>query len=240
MKSQANASKKQYEVAINTAKQNNQGISSAQANLRSAQAQVAIAQKAVNDNTIRAPFSGFISERKVSVGEYITTSTGLVTLVRTSPIKLNLQIPESDSAKVRTGMSVSINVAAYPDRQFAGIVTAINPSLEATSRAVIVEAQIDNGDNLLRPNMFATGRVLQPGGSEGVFVPKTAVSANNNTDSKRIYTIVDGKAKLIVIQTGIEEGNFVQIISGLDGSETVATSNLNQLFDGVSINIVGQ
>ncbi len=240
LKSQANASKRQYEVAINTAKQNNQGISSAQANLKSAQTQVAIAEKAVSDNTIRAPFSGFISERKVSIGEYVTTSTSLVTLVRTNPIKLNLQIPEADSSKVRTGMSVSINVAAYPDRQFAGIVTAINPTLVATSRAVIVEAQINNSENLLRPNMFATGRLLQPGGTEGVFVPKTAVSANNNTDSKRIFIIVDGKAKLVVIQTGAEEGNFVQIVSGLEGTETVATSNVNQLFDGVAVNTVGQ
>lgn len=237
LQAQSNASRRQYEVAINTAKQNNQGVESAEANLKNARAQTALAQKAVTDSTIRAPFSGFISERKVSAGEYITPSTPVVTLVRTNPIKLNLQIPEAETAKVNVGMSVSITVSAYTDRSFAGRVTAIKPSLETASRAVVVEAQIDNAENLLRPNMFATGRLLQAGGENGIFVPKSAVIEDRNTNSRRVFTIVDGAARLVVIQTGEEEGDAVRVTSGLDGTETVATTNVNQLFDSVPVRV---
>jgi RND family efflux transporter MFP subunit len=196
-----------------------------------------VAQKAVSDSTIRAPFSGFISERKVSAGEYITPSTPVVTLVRTNPIKINLQIPEAETAKVKIGMSVSITVSAYTDRSFAGRVTAIKPALETVSRAVVVEAQIDNAENLLRPNMFATGRLLQPGGENGIFVPKSAVIEDRNTNSRRVFTIVDGAARLVVIQVGEEEGDAVRVTSGLDGTETVAITNVNQLFDSVPVRV---
>lgn len=240
LRSQANASRRQYEAAINTAKQSNQGIMSAQASYSNAKTQVTIAEKALADSTIRAPFSGFISERLVAAGEYVTTSSKLVTLVRTNPIRLNLQLPEPDTSKIRVGIPVSITVSAYSGRQFAGRISAINPSLDSNSRSVIAEAQIDNSENLLRPNMFASGRILQEGSVSGVFVPKTAVSANNNTDSKRIFVIVDGVARLKVIQTGIEEGDHIQIISGLEGNETVAVSSLNELFDGMPVQVTAQ
>ena len=235
LKAQASASRRNYEVAINGAKQGSQGVESAEANYRNAQTQVAMAQKALNDTTVRAPFSGFISARKVSAGEYVTPSSPLVTLVRTNPIKINFQIPETETAKVQVGLSVSVSVSAYPDRNFAGRVTAIGPSLESASRAVTVEAEINNSENLLRENMFATGKILQEGGSNAVFVPKSAVVEDRNTNSRRVFIVKDGVARLIVVQTGEEEGDMVRVTSGLDGTEVVATSSLDQLFDGVPV-----
>ena len=235
LESQSIASRRQYEVTINAAKQNNQGIESAEASYANARTQTAIAQKAVSDSTIRAPFSGFISERKVSAGENVTPATPLVTLVRTNPIKINLQVPETETAKVRVGLPVSVSVSAYPDRNFAGRVTAIGPTLEAGSRAVIVEAEINNSENLLRANMFATGKILQEGGVNAVFVPKSAVLSDNNTNSKRVFIIADGVARLVIVQTGEEEGEMIRITSGLEGTETVATSNVAELFDGVTV-----
>ena len=240
LRSQANASKRQYEAAINIAKQSNQGVYSAQASYDNAKTQVAIAEKALADTAIRAPFSGFISERLVAAGEYVTTSSKLVTLVKTNPIRMILQIPETDTAKVSVGVGVSISTAAYPGRQFAGRITAINPSLDQQSRAVSIEASIDNDENLLKPNMFATGRILQSGTVSGVFIPKVAVQSNTSTDSKRVFVIVDGKARIVVVQTGIEEADHIQITSGLDGTETVAVSGFNELFDGVPVAVTAQ
>lgn len=235
LRSQANASRRQYEAAINSAKQSNQGIMSAQASYSNAKTQVTIAEKALSDTTIRAPFSGFISERLVAAGEYVTTSSKLVTLVKTNPIRIVLQVPETETSKVSVGVGVSITTAAYPERQFSGRVNAINPSLDQRSRAVSIEALIDNSENLLRPNMFATGRILQSGSVSGVFVPKAAVENNTSTDSKRVFVIVDGKAKLVVVQTGIEEADHIQITSGLTGEEVVAISGFGELFDGIPV-----
>ena len=132
-------------------------------------------------------------------------------------------------------MSVSVSVAAYTDRNFAGRVTAISPSLDSGSRAVIVEAEINNSENLLRANMFATGKILQEGGENAVFVPKTAVLEDRNTNSRRVFIVQDGVARLVVVQTGEEEGEMVRVTSGLEGTETVATSNVSQLFDGIPV-----
>ncbi len=184
---QANAARQQLENAQNSARQNNQSIASARAALEGARSQVGLAQKAVNDTTVRAPFAGYISERPVAPGEYVTPASKIATLVRTNPIKL-LQLPETDAGRVRQGMSVSVTVAAYTDRQFAGQVTAINPTLDATSRSVIVEAHLQNSDNMLR-HMFASARIVMPGGERGVFVPASAIVTEQTTNASRVFVL---------------------------------------------------
>jgi len=237
VRAQANATRQQSEVVINTARQNNQAIVSARAALGNARAATGLAEKAVSDTIIRAPIAGYIGERPTAVGEYVTPASRIATLVRTNPIKVRIQLPEADAGRVRMGTSVSVNVAAYPDRQFAGQITAVNPSLEASTRAVIVEAQVENSENLLRPNMFATIRIVQPGSGAGVFVPRAAVVADPNTNSYRVFVIEENTARLVVVQVGEEENNSIRITSGLSGGERVATSNVEQLFDGASVRV---
>ncbi len=235
VRAQASATRQQSEVVINTARQNNQAIATARAGVESARAATALSQKAVNDTVIRAPLAGFISERPTAIGEYVTPASRIATLVRTNPIKVNIQLPEASAGQVRAGMSVSINVAAFPDRQFAGRVTNINPSLDAATRAVIVEAEVDNSENLLRPNMFATARILQPGGGESVFVPRSAVLQDPTTNTASVYVLEGDTARNRQVQIGTEEGDLVQIITGINADDTVATSNIQQLFDGATV-----
>lgn len=235
VRAQAGASRQQYEAAINNASQNNQGIASSQAAVETARAATAIAQKAVSDTIIRAPLSGYISDRPTAVGEYVTPASRIATLVRTSPIKVNIQLPESDAGRAHVGMSVSINVSAYPERQFAGQVTAVNPTLDIASRAVTVEAQIENSGNLLHPNMFATTRILQPGGGTSVFVSRAAVLQDPTTNTATVFVVENGTARARAVQIGQEEGDTTQIITGVNEGETIATSNVEQLLDGVKV-----
>jgi RND family efflux transporter MFP subunit len=235
IQSQANATQQQAEVVINTARQNNQAITTARGNLDNARAATALAQKAVNDTNIRAPFAGFVSERPVAVGEYVTPASRIVTLVRTNPVKVSISLPEAEAGRVAVGMSVSVAVAAFPDRQFAGQITSINPSLEAATRALIVEAQVENSENLLRPNMFATVRVLQPGGTESVFVPRSAVLRDPTTNTASVYVLEGSTARSRQVQLGVEENDTIQILSGVSAGETIAASNIEQLFDGATV-----
>ncbi len=227
--------KEQLDAAVNIAKQSNQAIVSAQANVEAAQAQVRTAEQAVADTVVRAPFSGYISDRQVAVGEFVSTATVLATLLRTNPIKIQIQVAEADVPTVKLGAGVSIEVPAYRDRRFSGTVTAVNPAVDPTSRSAMVEASIENGDNALRPGMFATARITREGGTTGIFIPKAAVYNDQATQSYRAFVIVDGVAKLRVLQLGIEEGDSVQIMSGLAADETVATSNLDQLYEGAKV-----
>ena len=104
----ADAARQALEAAVNAAKQNNQAIASAQAGVQAAQAQVGIAEQAVADTVVRAPFSGFITARPVAVGEYVASSNPIVTMVKTNPIKINVQIPQADIPAVAIGAGVSI------------------------------------------------------------------------------------------------------------------------------------
>jgi multidrug efflux pump subunit AcrA (membrane-fusion protein) len=234
-RAQANAARQNYELAMNVARQGNVGIAAAQAQLESARSQVGLARKALNDTTITAPFSGYVSDRPVAAGEYVTPASKVATLLKTNPIKLRLQVPELDAARIRVGMEVEASVDAHPDAKFTGKVSAINPAVEITSRAVVVEVQFENPNNQLRPGMFATARILQSEGGEGVFVSRNAVMDDPDTNSSRVYVIEGEAARLRVVQLGEQDGDAVRIVSGVSAGETVATSNLEQLYDGATV-----
>lgn len=234
-RAQADAARQQYETVLNTARQSNQGIATAQAALEATRAQVGLARKTVADTVIKAPFAGYINDRPVAVGESVSTSTKIATLLRINPIKLRLQLPETETGNVRLGMTVTARVSAFADRQFEGKVTALTPALEQNSRTLTVEVSLNNAQNLLRPGMFATAQIFRPAAGAGVFVPRTAVFADKNLNASLVYLIEGEKARARAVQTGEQQGDLVQIVSGVKANDTVITSRLEQLFDGAQI-----
>lgn len=234
-RARANAAKEQLDSAVNTAKQNNQAIVSANAALDAARTAVSIAEQGVVDTLIRAPFSGYVSARPIAVGEFVSTASIVATVLRTNPIKIFIQVAEADVPSVIVGRGVSLDVDAYPTRRFAGVVSAVNPAIDPASRAATIEASIENSDNALRQGMFATVRITREGGATGVFVPKSAVFNDPTTQSYRVFVIDQGIAKLHVVQLGTEEGDSYQILTGLDADQPVATSNLEQLYEGAKV-----
>jgi multidrug efflux pump subunit AcrA (membrane-fusion protein) len=229
------SAREQLDAAVNAARQNNQAIASAKAAVEAAQTTEANARRAIADTVIAAPFSGFISNRPVAVGEFVSTASIVATILRTNPIKAQIQVAEADVPSVSIGRGVSVEVDAYKDRKFAGYVSAVNPAVDPTSRSAQVEAKIENSDNALRTGMFVTATITKEGGGVGVFVPKAAVAADPTTNSYKVFTVKDGVAHLKVVQLGTEETDSYQIVSGVDADETVATSNLDQLFEGAKV-----
>ena len=239
-RARVNAARQQLEAAANAARQNNQAIRAAQAAVDASRTRVETARQAIADTIIRAPFSGFVSNRQVAVGEFVTTATPIITLLRTNPLKLQMQVGEAEVPGISIGMGVSLEVEAFKDRKFAGTVTAVNPSVDPTSRAAIIEASVENSGNMLRSGMFATARITRQGGNVGIFVPRSAVLSDPTTQSYRVFVIQDGVAKLRVIQLGTEENDSVQILNGVNADEMVATSNLPQLYEGAKVQVVQQ
>ena len=236
---QANAARKQYEAAENGARQGWFGVETSQASLAGVKAQLAAAEKALADTTIRAPFDGYVTARPVAVGQYVamTPPTKIANLVKIGVLKLQLQTPEQRASQVKTGMTVNARVAAWPDRVFTGKVTAVNPAVDPSSRVFIVEAKFDNGHAELRPGMFATAKVMLPGGENAVFVPRPAVARDKTTDSYQLFAIENGVARLKVVVPGEPDGDRIRIVSGLNGSETVAMSRLAELYDGAAVEV---
>jgi RND family efflux transporter MFP subunit len=234
---QANAARQQYEASLNAARQAWGGVEGSQAAVAAAKAQLSQAEKNLADTTIRAPFDGFITDRPVAAGEHVGLANKIATIVKIGVLKLELQAPEQRASQVKTGMTVNARVAAWPDRLFTGKVTAVNPSVNPASRVFIVEARFDNPKAELRPGMFSTARVLLPGGETAVFVPRSAVQRDKTTDSYQLYTVENGVARLKVVVPGDTEGDQIRVVSGLSGSETVATGRLADLYDSAPVEV---
>jgi RND family efflux transporter MFP subunit len=225
--------KEQYEVALAQARQNYAGVDVARTNVANAQAQLAIARKNLSYAVIPAPLDGFVAERTADLGEYVSPQQKVVTIVRTNPLRIRIDIPEQAIPEVKVGQSVSIATSAWPDKNFAGRVARIAPNVSATSRTLTVEAEIDNRSNALKPGQFATVRILQERAAPAVLVPARAVI--NEAGVSRVYVIKDGHAEQRLVQTGQTEGDLIEIRSGIAADELVATSNLEQLSDGIAV-----
>ena len=212
-------------------------VAIADAAVAQVKAQMAAAEKAVDDTVIRAPFSGHVSARPSSVGEYVTTSVKLLTLVRIQPIKLNLQVPESDATRLRRGMSVEVAVPAHEGAVFKGTVGALNVAIDPNSRAMTVEARFPNADSKLTPGMFGSAEVRLPATESAVFVPSAAVARLANGDASVVYAIEGGQAHVKVVQVADELNGMRRVISGVAAGAVVATTALDKLFDGAPVKV---
>ncbi len=223
----------QYEAQLTQARQNFAAVQTARAAVDAAQTQISQARKAIADAVVVAPMSGFVSDRPVALGEYVATTNKVATIVRTNPLRMKIDIPEQALNEVKVGQSVSLSVSAFADRTFNGRVARISPSVTATSRTLTVEAEVDNRDNLLKPGQFATVRILLPQSAPAVLVPARAV--HTESGASRLFVIKDGHAQQRLVQIGQTEGDLIEIKGGITEGETVATSNVERLSDGMAV-----
>jgi len=225
--------KEQYEVQLAQARQNYAAVDVSRTSVANAQAALALARKNLSYAVIPAPIDGFVSERTADLGEYVSPQQKVVTIVRTNPLRIRIDIPEQAIPEVKVGQSVSIATSAWPDKNFAGRVARIAPNVSAQSRTLTVEAEIENSGNALKPGQFATVRILQERAEPAVLVPSRAVVSEAGVS--RVYVIKDGHAEQRLVQTGQTDGDLIEIKSGVAADELVATSNLEQLSDGIAV-----
>lgn len=221
--------------AINSAEAQ---VNAARSGVSTAETQVDQARKAIADTVILAPISGYISERVADPGEYLSPSapnTKIATIVRTSSLRLRIDVPEASIGKVAVGQSISMQTSAYPDRNFAGAVVRILPSVNTTARTLTVEAEVPNGDGLLKPGQFATVRITQSKAENAVMIPASAVRAED--DLNKVFVVKDGAVRERLVQIGLLENELIQIKQGVAEGEVVATGNIGELFDGVLVRV---
>jgi len=232
----ADSARKQYEAQMNFARQSFGAVEAARAALSAAESQLAMALKNLDDTSVRAPYDGYITDRPAAVGQWRGAADKVATIVRISTVKLQLQIPEQKAGMAKIGMDVAARVAAWPDRDFTGRLIAVVPAVSMNSRTFMAEARFDNPGAELRPGMYATARVILSGTEKAVFVPAKAVFYDNTTDANHVYSVVNGIARLNVVQAGDAQGDEVRILSGLAGGEAVVLNNQADLYDGAAIN----
>jgi len=232
-KSQRDALRETYQAALAQARQNYAAVAVARSNVANAQSQVDLARRALAYTVIAAPIDGYVAERPVDIGEYVTTTTKVATIVRTNPLRVRIDIPEQAIPEVKQGESVSVTTSAWPDRSFSGRIARLSPNVTPTSRTLTVEAEIENSSGALKPGQFATVRILLPSSEPAVLVPARAVHTESGVS--RVFVIKNGHAEQRLVQLGQTEGDLVEIKKGIAADELLATSNVELLSDGAIV-----
>jgi membrane fusion protein, multidrug efflux system len=197
---------------------------------------------AIEKKTIRSPFAGVLGLRQVDLGQYVDAGHVIVSLQALSPVYADFSLPQQELARLKAGMKVRVTTDAYKGREFEGLLTAINPDLDAATRSVPLRATLENAQELLRPGMFARIEVLLPEEEDVLAVPMTAVLSAPFGDSVFIIestTGTNGTERLTVrqqfIRTGRERGDFVAVQSGLKPGERIVNSGLFKLRNGMAV-----
>jgi multidrug efflux pump subunit AcrA (membrane-fusion protein) len=225
-RAQAENAQRQYESARNAAEQQRQALAAARARLT-------LAQKALADTVVRAPFDGVVAERLVSVGDYVTRGTKVASVMRVHPLRVQLTVPAQYIASMDVGRAVTLVVDAYPDRMFTGSVRYISPGVSADSRALVVEAVVPNETGMLKPGLFVTAQIEQASSTPAILVPSDAV--RTVTGTSRVFVVVGDRVEERIVTTGQAVGPLVEVTTGLKAGDRIAVSNLAQLADATPI-----
>jgi len=199
------------------------------------QARVASARSRLSDTVIRAPFSGRVGLRRVSVGSLVAPGTVITTLDDTSSIKLDFTVPERVVAAMRAGLEIEATSVAYPGQTFSGRVASVDSRVDPSTRSVIVRAIVPNEQGLLRPGMFMNVR-LSRGATDVLVVPEEALVPEQG--DVFVYVVQDGKASKRKIQAGQRTIGSVQVTDGLQAGEMIVTEGTQKLRDGASVTLV--
>jgi membrane fusion protein (multidrug efflux system) len=211
-------------------------LDKAQAALAVDQARAASARTHVDKALIRAPFAGVAGLRLVNVGDYVNAGQDLVELVRLDPLELDFRAPEVVLSSLHVGQTVDFGVDSFPNETFKATVVAISPSVDAAGRSVAMRARFANPGQKLRPGMSARLQVVLDTNASALLVPEQAVWPNG--EQKMVYTVVDGKAKLVPVTLGLRQPGFVEVTSGLKDGDVVVVSGQLKIGDGAPVNAV--
>lgn len=201
-----------------------------------AEARLGLARRALADATVRAPFSGLIARRHVSVGEYLSIGTALFELVALDPIEVEFTLAEVDSSKVALGHPVEISIAPYPNETFMATVSMISPTIDPRTRTLRVKAELANPDGRIRPGLFAHTDLGVSERQDVIVVPEDAIL--QRADGSVVFRLDDsGRVERMLIETGVHVDGWVEISAGLAPGDVVVVRGQARLDDGVAVSV---
>jgi membrane fusion protein (multidrug efflux system) len=199
-------------------------------------AHLAEADSRVAKTVIRAPFSGTVGLRMVSPGAYVKAGTDIVRLESIGTIKADFRIPELYMSKLGSNQEIAVRLDAYPGEEFRGRIYAVEPVIDEQTRTILMRARIPNKGNKLKPGMFVRVAVTLANRPNAIIVPEQAIWPQGQDNF--VFRIVDGKAALTKIQIGNRQPGRVEIIQGLNPTDTVVTEGQIKLRDGAPVMVM--
>ncbi|BES73062.1 MexH family multidrug efflux RND transporter periplasmic adaptor subunit [Marinobacter nanhaiticus D15-8W] len=212
----------------------------AKANMEAARARVNEAEAQLQKKIIKAPFDGTLGLRLVDQGQYLAVGTPIVEINMLDPIYVDYTISEKELINVDVGHDVVATVAALPDEEFRGKVSAINSSVNPQTRTVRIRATLKNPEQALRPGMFATIQTVRPQERDVVTLPRTAISFNTYGDF--VYVLKEKDDGQLVterrsVETGGTRSGRVEVTNNLEAGEQVVATGLLRLRSGQPVEI---
>lgn len=205
----------------------------AEAAARSATAALAVLQLQIARSTVRAPFAGVVGQRFVSVGDYVTTGTRLLTLQTVDPQRAVIEVPERHAVRLRPGQTVAFTVAAEPGRIFNAHVDFIDPVVQTANRTIMVKGRAPNPNRVLRPGMFIEARLATATRMNAIVVPEDAVQPLRTANV--IWAVDSGRASRRVVQLGARSQGVVEVLSGIKAGELVVVGGLERMAEGMPV-----
>lgn len=195
---------------------------------------------------LRAPFSGHLGIRQVSLGQYVAPGTRIVSLQVWNPVHVDFTLPQSALPLIALHQQVEFGVDAYPGRPFTGQVSALGAGIDAASRTIAIRATLKNPHMALRPGMFGTVTLSVGAPVNALTVPATALTYS--TFGAYVYVVHqvthDGHSMQVVkrspVQVGLTRDGLVQITQGLAAGDLVVTAGQVKLREGMPVRIVPQ
>lgn len=212
-------------------------LDTAVAERNAAKARMQAAQERLNDRIIRAPFAGVLGLRQVSPGQYVNAGAAMVNLDDLDRMWVDFPVPENTLSKLKDGMQIILAVDAFPGREFNARVSGIDSRVDIATRAIMVRADIDNSEGLIRPGMLMRVALKQEA-SEALVIPELAIQ---QVGSRTFVFIADADGKAIGrdVRVGGRRDGEVVILEGLQAGDSVIVEGTSKLRDGQKITIAG-
>lgn len=205
----------------------------AEATSRSAAAQLQLLRVQLARTVVRAPFSGVVGARTVSLGDYVTTSSRLISLQTVDPQRAAFNVPERFATSLRRGQKVVFRVAALPGREFTGAVDFVDPVVRMPGRTILIKAIAPNRTRELQAGMFIEARLATAVRPSAVVIPEDAVLPIQGNDY--VWVVKDGKATRRQVELGVRTPGFVEAKSGLAVGDLVIVGGVEMLQEGAPV-----
>jgi membrane fusion protein, multidrug efflux system len=205
----------------------------AEATMRSNEAQLERLQVRLDRTLVRAPFAGVVGQRFVSLGDYVTTDTRLVSLQTVSPQRASFQVPERYADQLKLGQQVSFRVAALPGRQFTGKVDFVDPVVKLPGRTIMVKAVVPNPKRELQSGMFIEARLATDIRPNAVVIPEDAILPLQGASF--VWVVDNGKATRRQVELGVRTPGFVEVKNGVESNEQVVVGGQERLAEGAPV-----
>ena len=209
------------------------------------------AKSQLEDSYIRSPINGVIGQRFLSVGDMAVGQMPVVTVVQMDTIKIMVNVIEKYASNLRIGLPAKITIASLQDTSFDGKITKVSPVIDPQSRMILTEIKVPNPERKLKPGMFADVQIILESHPDAMVVPQYAIlqkteltiTSTGNQEIIRqdhIFVVKNDTAYYRAIQTGFQEGNITEVVSGLNRDDKVVILGQNNLEDSTKVRVVDE